>query len=277
MAQYDIRTLQMHLLSDFKTIDKILRSHGLRYFMVSGTMLGAVRHKGFIPWDDDIDIAMPRADYEKLLKHAGEWLPNHLELVCPEEDPDYPLPYAKIQNALTTVLEKTYRGSAGGTFIDIFPLDGVPSGKIARWWHFRRFLAVRKLIYFIYRDPYKHGHGPRSWIPLMWQKLFPRKWTQAKLRQILMENDYDNSEFVSEHYNASKLFMKRSVFGQPKEWDFEGEMLLGVENGEEYLTIEYGRWQEIPPVEKRAQHNFHYLNLQQPYREYIKENEGKQA
>lgn len=270
MANYDIRTLQMFLLEDLKTIDSIFRSKNIRYFMVSGTMLGAVRHKGFIPWDDDIDIAMPRADYELLLRNAKEWLPKHLELICPEYDSEYPLPYAKIQNQNTTVIEKTYRGGVGGTFIDIFPLDGVPSNSVARWWHFRRFLFVRKLLYFIYRDPYKHGHGIRSWYPLLWQKLLTREWVQKKLRKILMENEYDKSEYVSEHYNASKLYMSRSVFGVPKEYNFEHENILGVEKGEEYLAIEYGRWQEIPPVEKRAQHNFHYLNLELPYKEYIR-------
>jgi lipopolysaccharide cholinephosphotransferase len=85
-----------------------------------------------------------------------------------------------------------------------------------------------------------------------------------------MENEYDKSEYVSEHYNASKLYMKRSVFGTPKEYVFENTNILGVEKGEEYLTIEYGRWQDIPPVEKRAQHNFHYLNLELPYKEYIR-------
>ena len=140
MADYDIRPLQLHLQENLKVLDEVFRSHGLRYFLVSGTMLGAVRHKGFIPWDDDVDLGMPRDDYERLIANSKEWLPDYLEFICAEKDSNYPLPFGKIQDSRTTLIEKTYRDYVGGVYIDIFPLDGVSSSKVKRTCHFKKFL-----------------------------------------------------------------------------------------------------------------------------------------
>lgn len=265
---YDIRPLQLHLQKNLEEIHRVFSANGLRYFMVSGTMLGAVRHQGFIPWDDDVDIAMPRADYERLLKEWRQLLPNHLEFVSAEQDENYPLPYGKIQDARTTVIEKTYRQYIGGAYIDVFPLDGVPSGSVARWWHFTRYLFWYKMLYYSCRDPYKHGHGVNSWVPLLVQKGFKRKTIHRHLRRILMKRDYDASPFISEHYNRQRRFFPREVFGTPTPLLYEGAMLMGVEQPHEYLLEEYGDYMTLPPENKRHQHNFFYLNLHRPYRDF---------
>ena len=108
MADYDIRPLQLRILKILLAVDKVCKEHGLRYYIMAGTMLGAVRHKGFIPWDDDLDIGMPRADYDLLMSHSKEWLPQPYEAVCAENDPNYPLPFAKIQDADTTLIERMH-------------------------------------------------------------------------------------------------------------------------------------------------------------------------
>ena len=101
MANYNIRELQVRILGILLEFDKVCKEHGLRYCICGGTMIGAVRHKGFIPWDDDLDVSMPRPDYEKLIAHCHEWLPKQFEFVCAENDPNYPLPFGKIQDAST--------------------------------------------------------------------------------------------------------------------------------------------------------------------------------
>ena len=88
MANYDIRPLQLRILKNLLAVDKVCKEHNLRYYIMAGTMLGAVRHKGFIPWDDDLDIGMPRADYDLLMANAKEWLPKPYEAVCAENDKD---------------------------------------------------------------------------------------------------------------------------------------------------------------------------------------------
>ena len=107
MATYDIRPLQLRILRILLAVQKVCEEHNLRYFIIAGTLLGAVRHKGFIPWDDDLDIAMPRRDYDMLCQPASEWLPAPYEMVSFETDPEnYPLPFAKIQDASTTLIER---------------------------------------------------------------------------------------------------------------------------------------------------------------------------
>ena len=93
---YDIRTLQLRILGNLLAVDTVCREHSLRYYIYDGTMLGAVRHKGFIPWDDDLDIAMPREDYETFIAHANEWLEEPYEFVSFETDATYPLPFGKV-------------------------------------------------------------------------------------------------------------------------------------------------------------------------------------
>ena len=116
MAQYDIRPLQLRVLEILLAVDKACKTHGLRYYIVAGTLLGAVRHKGFIPWDDDLDIAMPRADYDKLIAHCKEYLPEQFEMICGENDAVYPLPFAKIQDAHTTIIERMHKINASAVF-----------------------------------------------------------------------------------------------------------------------------------------------------------------
>ena len=82
MALYEIRPLQLRILEILGAVDKTCREHNLHYYMWAGTMIGAIRHKGFIPWDDDLDIAMPRPDYDQLIAHCKEWLPEPYEMVC---------------------------------------------------------------------------------------------------------------------------------------------------------------------------------------------------
>ena len=146
MANYDIRPLQLRILKNLLAVDKVCKEHNLRYYIMAGTMLGAVRHKGFIPWDDDLDIGMPRADYDLLMANAKEWLPKPYEAVCAENDKEYPLPFAKVQDADTTLIERMHLKYLGGVYIDIFPLDGVPESRMAQRMHFAKYEFYKRVL-----------------------------------------------------------------------------------------------------------------------------------
>lgn len=275
MAQYDIRPLQLRVLEILLAVDKACKTHGLRYYIVAGTLLGAVRHKGFIPWDDDLDIAMPRADYDKLIAHCKEYLPAQFEMICGENDAVYPLPFAKIQDAHTTIIERMHLRYLGGIYIDVFPLDGVPSNSLSRRWHFIKYEYYKHCLYLCCRDPYKHGHGPSSWVPLLVQKIYNHQELFRKMRKLQTEVDYDSSDMVVDHDDGLRGVMPRTVFGTPTPIMFEGKEVMGIEQADRYLSQKYGDYMTIPPHNDQRQHNFHYLDLQKPYREYAAEHKGE--
>jgi lipopolysaccharide cholinephosphotransferase len=268
MATYDIRPLQLRILDILLALDKVCKEQHLRYFIMAGTMLGAVRHKGFIPWDDDLDVGMPRADYDLLIANAQQWLPAQYEFICAENDTSYPLPFAKIQDADTTLIERIGLKYVGGIYLDVFPLDGVPNHKIAQKIHFSRYQFYKKALYFIFRDPYKHGKGIHSWIPLFFRKCFTPAKIQQTIRNILTKCDFDKSAVVADYDDGSKGIMDKKTVGTPTPVLFEGKKVWGVENSDAYLSQKYGNYMEIPKQGKQRQHNFYFLDLNKPYREY---------
>ena len=113
-----------------KTFVDICNKHSIKYFVQGGTLLGTVRHGGFIPWDDDVDVSLPRDEYERFLAVAEKELPEYYFLQTKDTDPEYPNNFAKIRDSRTTFLESSAKNLNinHGAYIDIFPLDNYPSG-----------------------------------------------------------------------------------------------------------------------------------------------------
>ncbi|MBR6714352.1 MAG: LicD family protein [Bacteroidaceae bacterium] len=272
MATYDIRPLQMRMLKVLEAIDETCRKHSLRYGIFAGSLIGAVRHKGFIPWDDDMDILMPRPDYEQFVAHSREWLPEPYEFVCAENDPAYPLPFGKVQDASTTLIERVHLSYLGGIYVDVFPLDAVPSAPLVRRMHLWRYGLLRQALYWIHRDPYKHGHGPSSWIPLLTRKLTTMERLQQKIRRLLTKYDYDSCTLVADYTDGLEGVMPKEVEGVYAPYEFEGKTFMGVKDYDYYLTQMYGDYMKIPDGDHQRQHNFHILDLDHPYKDYQKNN-----
>ena len=268
MAFYDIDTLHKHILQILLTVDRVCREHQLKYYCWAGTMLGAVRHQGFIPWDDDMDICMPRPDYDRLMQHAQEWLPQPLEALCIETSPTYPGSFAKIVDSSTTLIEREHSDYVAGIYLDVFPIDGAPASPIARRLAAARYKALDKLLYFLHRDPYKHGHGPSAWPVLLIQRLFTHEWARRQLRAANLAYDYEQSEYVVDYDDGVKGVLPKSVFGTPTPVTFEGHEVMGLEHADEYLRTKYGDYMTIPPHDHQRQHNFYYLDYDLPYRQY---------
>ena len=268
MAEYNIRELQLRILETLKAVDNVCREHNLRYYIWAGTMIGAVRHKGFIPWDDDLDIAMPRPDYDRLIEHAAEWLPKPYEMVCAENDSVYPLPFAKIQDADTTLIERMHLKYLGGIYLDVFPIDGVPEGAVARKLHFARYEYYKRVLYLLFRDPYKHGHGPSSWVPLLCRRMYTLAGVQQRISRLLHRYCYDKCRLVADYDDGSKGAMDKKILGTPVPYTFEDTKVMGVADYDTYLSNKYGDYMTIPKHSAQRQHNFHYLDLNHPYREF---------
>lgn len=269
MSDYAVRPLQLRILAILDAFHNVCVREGLGYYLVDGTLLGAVRHKGFIPWDDDLDIAMPRDDYEKLILHAREWLPAPLEFVCQELDPAYPLQFGKIQDSSTTLIERPHLFYLGGIYIDVFPIDGAPDSGFLRRMHNARYQFLRKALYFACRDPYRHGKGPSSWFPLAVRRLMPPAWLQKRIKREMTRYPLADSRLAGINLNDGLRAMlpKDSVLGKPVPVEFEGKEYWGMADNHAYLSSLFGDYMQLPPEDKRHVHAFHYLDLDTPYRD----------
>lgn len=268
--KYDIRPLQLRLLELLKEVHSAFKQAGVNYYMVDGTLLGAVREGGFIAWDDDIDIALPRPDYERLIAESRKILPEHLEFVSFETDDKYPLHFGKIQDSRTTLVERPHLYYLGGIYIDIFPIDGAPEGKLRQRIYDAHYKYLKKMLYFLCRDPYRHGHGPSSWIPLLARKMYTLPGLQRKIKRLMMKHPFETSRLAAVNHNdgLGSMVDKESVLGCPTPVLFEDFEASGMRDNAAYLTQLFGDWQTPPPEGKRHQHHFYYLDLEHPYRDF---------
>lgn len=146
MDTNELRMLQLEELDIFKTIIRICEKHHLTYYALGGTLLGAVRHEGFIPWDDDLDIGLKREDYEKFLEVAEDELPASYQAVHVHNDPKHIYPYARIVNPdIKLRREYTKNKTIQSLWVDVFPLDGVPAGGMKRFLWEKHLFVLRGL------------------------------------------------------------------------------------------------------------------------------------
>ena len=127
VTQEQLVEFKRHVLKVAKVFDAFCVEHKLRYFAFAGTAIGALRHKGIIPWDDDIDFVMPRPDYEKFLRLATSLLPEGFEVLSHQNNKEYHLQFAKMCDARTSLLIDSRSRCMMGAFVDIFPIDGLPN------------------------------------------------------------------------------------------------------------------------------------------------------
>lgn len=274
ISDAETREMQHYLLDILTAIDRVCKTHHLNYYLIAGTMLGAVRHKGFVPWDDDADVALPREDYDKLIAHANEWLPPHLELVSGVQNPYYPYAFARIQNKNTTYILRRCFNFVGGLPVDVFPLDGMTRNPVARYIHYKRYDVLIRLMYFAQRDPYKHGRGISCLFIKICHKLLSQSWLHRRLDALQRQYSIEKTGLVSDHDNKPERGIQpREVYGKPTPVSFEGHTFMGVERPDSYLRYCYGDY--MTPPKQMPPQNFRYLDMKQPYEEYIKEHSIK--
>ncbi len=266
----DYRKLQLVQVSIVEDIDRICRENGLTYYMIGGTLLGAVRHKGFIPWDDDIDLVMYREDYDALIsilqkKHSEKYFVQTFNT-----DKHYTRYIAKIRLNGTKMVESYLENTKAhsGIYVDIFPLDQTKKddglglklrGKIVR-------------CLFAYKSVKHDAVVKKSGIKYLFSRIL--KWTTYIIPDSFINKlfDYvcskDNSKnckyttnFAS-HFKWKKQMFKNEVFGEGCKLEFEGHMFNAPN---EYLTILerlYGKnYMDIPSEEKRETHNIIELDF----------------
>jgi len=254
-----LKAIEINMLIEVK---RICQRHGLRYFVIGGTCLGAVRHKNFIPWDDDIDIGMPRKDYNKFLKIAQAELPSHLFLQNYKTEKDFILNYSKIRNNKTTFVEKivAHMDINHGAYIDIFPLDGVPKNRLIRKINNLRIkiLYLRLLLHYIndIGDVKFHRRAIIYIIKTFYKEYNPYK-LHEKIDSIVKKYNYDQCDLVKNYFGIwkEKEIIPREYFGIGCDLPFNSISVTAPIHYDKYLTNLYGDYMIPPPKEKQVSHH----------------------
>ncbi len=263
--------LQAKLLSMLSWFHEYCKKNNLRYYLVGGTALGAARHQGFIPWDDDIDVGMPRADYEKLrsLSQAeGQYL-----FEFPSDAKDFVYPYGKLYDISTTLIENTRYKTKRGIYIDIFPLDGVGNTYEESLKNYKEIDDKVNLLSTV-TCAIRKGRKFYKNLAIVLMRCVPgfilnRKKLVGKIEELSKRLSFDECAYVANCVGNwhSKEIVKREFFGTPTECEFAGRKLMYPENVDGYLTALYGDWRTPPPPEKQvSHHDFLELDMQKSYK-----------
>lgn len=267
-TQNRLKEIQLDILKEYI---KICSKYNLRYYFMGGSCLGAVRHKGFIPWDDDIDVGMPRPDYEKFMRVAQSELPKHYFLQNEKTDPDYPSCFAKIRNSNTTFIESSvaHLNMNHGVYFDIFPIDG---------WCTKPLFKLRKKIYTICVQKIYKVSSKRRFLSNLVIKLISliipdyRK-ARDKLNKLVSNCKYDEYEMVANYFGAwgeRETFLREKCFCDGSIGEFEGINVVLPKDPDYYCTRLYGDYMQLPPVEKRITHHYcDVIDLDNSYTKYI--------
>ena len=269
-----MKPMQEKLLEMLKWFHSYCVENNIRYYAVGGTMIGAMRHSGFIPWDDDIDLALPREDYERLI-HMFTGNVDGYVLESPYSgNKDYIYTYAKLYDTNTTLIEKTRIPCKRGIYIDVFPLDGVgdtieeAKESVAKIDRKNMFLMTRTCMLRKDRSWYKN-------FSIIASRLIPPFIVNDKSLSIAVDKlaqdiNRDDAKYVANTMGAYRFkeISLRENFGEPTLYPFENTNIYGPQKADEYLTGVYGDWRQLPPPEKRyTKHDYVELDLDKSYLE----------
>lgn len=245
----ELKTIQLDLLQ--KTVD-FCEKNGLRYFLCGGTLIGAIRHKGYIPWDDDIDIAMPRPDYDRFVKTFNR-SGNYYHVVNLDTNHDYAYSYAKVYDNRTILKELHYLGEIGVN-IDLFPADGVKDEA-----QIRKIMRLHKILHSKRANYYKrtiskkiiNTFGKLLLLPFSahqiatWIDNEARKYPFGSLPMAgVIANSTGPGEMVDKSVYDSYIYV-----------DFEGRKYRAPIGYDTWLRSVYGDYMQLPPIEDRVTHH----------------------
>lgn len=254
-----LRKVQLVQLEILKEIDAVCKKNNIQYFLDSGTLLGAVRHRGFIPWDDDLDIGMTRENYEKFLKIANHELDEHFYCLNWHEYDDYGLSFAKVKKKNTLYVENVTRNSIHSEiFVDVFPYDRYPATSVSKYLQGYPLLLLRVLIKLRAGNiPWAGGSTMKKikYFPvIVASKMFPAKWMirlYEKTAQRYNSNDDYEWYFPQGISRYGAWVLRREWLDNVALIRFEDGEFPGPKDVDSYLKHAYGNYMQLPPEEKR--------------------------
>ena len=252
----ELKCIQMDIL---KAIDLFCKQNNIKYSLAFGTLLGAIRHQGYIPWDDDLDIMLLREDYTKFLK---EFRHEIYSVITPTNNIDYSLPFAKVFDRRTVIDEYADTKCTYGVYVDVFPVDNTPDNpkelnfflKQKDYLNKQHILKILKI---------RNNRNPiKNLIILIGHIILSFK----SLHKIVMEMDILSSKYssnagckfkgiIAPNDNRREELLPSEFFDSYTTVHFEGSEVMAIEKYDEYLKATYGDYMQLPPVEKRVSHH----------------------
>lgn len=270
MAEKKLSQVQTHVMDILHVLIDIFQEENIHYYMLGGTMLGAVRHHGFIPWDDDVDLGVERQDYERFLQICENKLPPYMKLRTYKDDSYHHYYYARIVDTRYHIKRMgSIKERQEELWIDIFPLDGMPSGKVETAVHKVRLLFNRLLYHISCFDKVNVKRPGRPLLDRMIIKFlivthlgsFFASWNSNKLLDkidhLLKKYPIERSKYVFNFMGSTHAFREiftKECFGENTKYIFEDMELVGPKEYDFYLKTLYGDYMKLPPEEERNVH-----------------------
>lgn len=253
----EVKTLQMDVL---EAIDEYCCGHNIRYSLSNGTLLGAIRHKGYIPWDDDIDIYVPRNDYQRLISDFPEVYKDRYKIASLERDPLWEYPFAKAYDAKTIMLENIVIKEDIGVNIDIFPIDDVPD-EDAEWMSYDHNRRKRQKLFELKFIKFNKNRSLLKNCVLLLSRIVLSPCSTRRYAKYLDKfSQMNNGKGYNRCFECCQgIFQKRPfakvLFDNIKYIPFEDRHFRAFSDADSYLKNGFGDYMKLPPVEKRVSHH----------------------
>lgn len=265
------RELQLKILDIIKDIDKLCRENDIEYYLFYGSAIGAVRHGGYIPWDDDLDIAMTYDNYLKFLRIGEEKLDKKYYIQTNKKEKNYYLQFAKVRDTTTTLIEENNKDIdiVRCVYVDIFPLVGVPNNK------FKQFFFKINRAFMLSADinviNNKHLYNIFNFLLHIFGREAILKFTEKQCYKYDCAS-CDKLISIGDGCGFDKSTFPKEMLGKPIYVPFEDTYLPIPNDYDSYLKIVYGDYMKIPSQEEIAsfRHDAYYLDFNLPYAEYKK-------
>ena len=259
---------------------EICDKYNLQYYLSSGTLLGAVRHRGFIPWDDDIDIEIPVKEYRVFLNIAQKELGSEYFLQTYMTDPNYHFAYARVRKNNTTFMDPYdyYYEVHQGVWIDIFPMvsinDGLELSLKKKWLSASNFVQIQEKINS-HEDEFRKMLGPVGMGIMKLSEKIPMAGRQKihgmMLNVVFNAKPEKCNYFTNVWGNFTRIIPKEVYEGEPCKVPFEGRLYNAPYDYKRYLEIAYGDYMKLPPEEERKGHGKkRIVDLENSYKKYVK-------